>query len=124
MVKDASPNPKEKYGIAKVCLSFVPPLARILEAKVMMLGAAKYGRFNWRKDPIEANTYIDAIYRHIQQWEDGIEDDPESKVSHLAHIRACCAILLDAQYTNNLIDNRDKSKGMATVLMALETPVT
>ena len=41
-------NPKDLIGSKKVNLHLIPPTANILEAKVMELGANKYGAFNWR----------------------------------------------------------------------------
>lgn len=76
------------------------------EAKVMALGASKYGPYNWREDHIRATTYKGAILRHLRAYFDGEDLDPESGVSHLAHIRACCAIMQDAAKHNTLIDDR------------------
>ena len=109
-------NPKALVGRAKVRQHFVPPIARLVEGIVMELGAKKYGPFNWRKDPIRATDYIDAIRRHLDAWEDGQDLDEESAVSHLGHIRACCAILLDAEAIGNLIDDREKGFVIADLL--------
>ena len=106
-------NPKAAFGRAKICSHFVPPIARAVEAIVMALGARKYGPFNWRKDPVRSTDYIDAIQRHLDAWADGEDLDPESRVSHLGHVRACCAILLDAEANGKLIDDRHKSGAVA-----------
>ena len=106
-------NPAEKPSSLKVNSFLVPPIARALEAVVMALGAAKYGPFNWRQKPIKASTYIAKIQRHLDQWTDGDDDDPESLVSHLAHLRADAGIMLDAQKTGNLIDDRVKGAGIS-----------
>jgi len=84
----------------------------LLAGRVMTVGAAKYGIFNYRDSKVSAMTYVDAIERHMQLWQDGEDDDDETGVSHLAHIIAGCAILLDAQANGSLGDDRQKT-GMA-----------
>lgn len=101
-------NPKRAFGIKKPSAQFIPPIAIIEESAVMALGAAKYGAFNWQDDPVDATTYYSAAIRHLMQWFSGEDQDPESKASHLAHVRACMAILLDAQASGKLIDDRPK----------------
>lgn len=99
-------NPKDRVGAGKPPLHLIPPAAEILEAIVMGLGARKYGEFNWRTSKVRATVYIAAAKRHLAQWLDGQNDDPESGVSHLAHARACLGVLLDAIATGNVIDDR------------------
>lgn len=99
-------NPKDRVGAGKPPLHLIPPAAEILEAVVMGLGARKYGEFNWRSSKVRATVYIAAAKRHLAQWLDGQDDDPESGVSHLAHARACLGVLLDAIATGNAVDDR------------------
>lgn len=68
----------------------------------------RYGAFNWRKTGVCATTYVNAILRHLNAWRDGEDLDPESGISHLAHIACGCNILLDADYCNTLQDDRNK----------------
>ena len=72
----------------------------------MMDGAEKYGPYNWRKISVRASIYIDAAKRHLDAWFEGQECASDSKVHHLGHALACCAILLDAQACGRLIDDR------------------
>jgi hypothetical protein len=102
-------NPKKAYGATKPGTSATSPVAVIVETFAAELGARKYGPYNWRSMPIDAMTYLDAIDRHKILWQLGEDDDPDTLVSHLGNIRACCAILIDAAATGNLIDNRPKS---------------
>ena len=102
-------NPKAAQGRRKVRYFFVPSIFSAVVGIVMELGAKKYGPFNWSKDRVKTSDYIDAIHRHLEAWADGEDLDPESNVSHLGHVAACCAILLDAEATGNLIDDREKS---------------
>ena len=110
-------NPKDRIGETKPPLHLIPPAAEIQEAIVMGLGARKYGPFNWRSANIRATIYIAAAKRHLAQWLDGQDGDPESGVSHLAHARACLGILLDAAATGHLIDDRPEP-GAASELIA------
>lgn len=99
-------NPKDALGMLKPDLSVVPPAAMLHLASAMMDGAAKYGAFNWRENAVLSRVYVAAAQRHLLQFLDGEDRDPLSKVHHLAHAMACCAIVLDAQETGNLDDNR------------------
>lgn len=79
------------------------------DAIVHSHGADKYGERNWRVDPIKASTYEAAILRHFMAYFYEREDlDPDSGLNHLYHIRACCAVMLDAEMSGTLIDDRDR----------------
>lgn len=106
MAKHKGENPKDRSGARKPPLPLIPPAAEIAEAMVMASGAKKYGPFNWRSLNVRATEYIAAAKRHLAQWLDGQDDDPESGISHLAHARATLGILLDAITTGNAIDDR------------------
>lgn len=99
-------NPKDLLGSAKVSISKVPPVAVLHCAVAMMNGASKYGSFNWRAKKVIASIYIDAALRHLTAWFEKEEVAEDSGVHHLGHVMACCAILLDAQETGNLVDDR------------------
>jgi len=106
MPKHKGDNPKDRIGAKKPPLHLIPPAAEIAESVVMALGAEKYGAANWRSTKVRASVYIAAARRHLLQWFDGEDDDPESGISHLAHARASLGILLDAIATGNAIDDR------------------
>jgi hypothetical protein len=112
-------NPKDLIGSKKVSISKVPPTAVMHCATAMMDGADKYGSFNWRENAVVASIYIDAALRHLYGWFEGEETASDSKAHHLGHAMACCAILLDALETGNLVDDRPKSGKGAEVLARL-----
>ena len=91
------PNPKKQYGDAKASLGLIPKVSMEAHAAAHQLGADKYGPWNWRDDPVEAMTYINAMLRHIQEWKEIEDNDPDTTKSHLGNVMACCAIVLDAQ---------------------------
>ena len=80
-------------------------------------GALKYGKMNWRETGVRASTYVDAIWRHYSAWVEGETYDPESGHHHLAHVAACCVVVLDAQAGNGLHD--DRVKGPAAEVMRM-----
>lgn len=103
---DEKSNPKDCIGSRKPPLDLIPASADIMESQVLALGARKYGKFNWRDTSVRASVYVAALRRHLAQWFDGENVDPESKVNHLAHCRANISILIDALTNGTLIDDR------------------
>lgn len=99
-------NPKDLLGVKKVSLTKVPSVAVAHLAHAMMNGASKYGPYNWRDKEVQADIYVDAAMRHLWAWFEGEETAEDSLVHHLGHAMACCAILLDAQESGKLVDNR------------------
>ena len=80
------------------------------DAKCHKHGADKYGIFNWRESTINLSTYEAAILRHLLAWAQGEDIDHDSGLNHLTHIRACCAVVLDAQKNGDVIDDRNYSE--------------
>ncbi|MBB3752500.1 hypothetical protein FHT44_005012 [Mycolicibacterium sp. BK634] len=103
-VKDT--NPKDAVGTAKAPFSTVsmPVLAEL--GLVMMEGARKYGRHNYRAAGVRASVYIDAAFRHLARFWEGEDLDPDSGMPHLIHAMACCAVLRDSQIQGNWTDDR------------------
>lgn len=99
-------NPKSAIGATKVPLHLIPPSALHYLALALEDGARKYGPFNWREFGISSSTYRAARLRHDGSHWDGEDCAPDSRVHHLAHIMACCAIELDALTLGKLIDDR------------------
>jgi hypothetical protein len=104
----ASDDPKGAAGALKTPMWLLPAHALQQTAWVHKLGSEKYGPYNWRKTSVCATTYISAIMRHLDAWRDGEDNDPESGISHIAHVAASCNILLDAQHCGKLNDDRAK----------------
>lgn len=109
-------NPKAAIGAAKAPFFGIPWTAVIEMGTVMDGGAYKYGAYNYRDTRISTTTYHDAILRHFMLWADGEDQDPESKASHLAHIMACCALMIDADCGDMLEDDRSTTGNVRWML--------
>lgn len=108
-VQPFHPNdPKGPAGSTKPPLGMIPTVALEEASWVHKLGADKYGQYNWRDTKVLASTYVNATLRHLHAWKDGEDTDPESLRSHLGHIMANAAILLDAMKHGTMIDDRYK----------------
>lgn len=111
-------NPKTAIGITKPSTSRIPSVALLQLGAVMALGAKKYGPFNWREKRVTTSVYADAIMRHFLAYLDGETADPESGEHPLAHVMACCSIIIDAESLGTLNDDRASVKGAAPLWIA------
>jgi Domain of unknown function (DUF5664) len=118
-----STNPKDRIGRTKPQLHLIPATALLVAAEALTLGAKKYGPFNWRGESVSASVYVDAIARHLWSYFDGEDVDHESGVSHLGHVIACAAILLDAESQGKLVDDRP-AKGKTAEMIRKLTKVS
>lgn len=109
------PNPKDLVGATKVPLGLVPSSAKAHMAAALRDGARKYGPYNWRDHPVKATVYLDAAERHIDAYRNGEMNAGDSGQHHLGHAMACLAILLDAQESGNLIDDRPRPMDVAAL---------
>lgn len=119
-------NPKTRYGVAKPGMSHVPNTALLYLGRVHDHGADKYGSHNWRQTPVTSSVYENAIQRHLMLYHDGhlLDDGPGgSGLPHLAHVMACCAILIDAREQGTLNDDRPTPGKVAEVIAALTLPL-
>lgn len=99
-------NPKTAVGLTKPSLRAIPPAALLHLGRAMSNGEGKYGLFNWREHTVSSSVYYDAAMRHLLAWWDGENEAADSGVHHLAHVMACCAIVLDAHASGKLNDDR------------------
>jgi hypothetical protein len=71
-------------GQKPVQMSLVPLEALREISRVYSYGAGKYERENWRKG-YEWHLAYDALQRHLMEFWNGVDFDPESGLPHLAH---------------------------------------
>lgn len=81
-----------KFDSGKPPLEILPFEALIEIAKVMGLGAEKYGKYNWKMMK-DKTRYEGALLRHYASFQMGEMYDEETGLSHLAHL-GCNALFL------------------------------
>ena len=117
-------NPKDLLGATKPDMTKIPAVALLWESLAMMDGAGKYKPYNWRANKVIASIYIAAVKRHLDEWFEGVEFAGDSGCHHLGHARAGLGILLDAQATGNMIDDRPITEGSSEAYLATMKTVT
>lgn len=99
-------NPKDAVGIKKVPMSVVPATVLAEVAVGMMEGALKYGRHNYRAIGVRASVYYDATMRHMMDWWEGEDIDPDSQLSHITKAITSLTVLRDSMIRENWVDDR------------------
>lgn len=97
-----------KHDAGKPPLSLIPRAALLAEAEVLAFGAQKYDAHNWRKG-MRWSRLGDAAMRHLLAWLDGEDNDPETGLPHLAHLRCCSGFLLEYAQSGAGTDDRYKA---------------
>lgn len=110
-------NPKDAQALrdGKVPLDLIEHAAEMEIARAMHTGAVKYGRRNYchPDTPIFATTYAAAVRRHMGAWLAGEDLDPDSGLSHWAHIGANVNVVLGAIAAGTFIDDRAPAEPLA-----------
>ena len=114
-IKDT--NPKDAIGVRKTSFSCLPLLPLAEAAVGMHEGAFKYGKHNYRKAGIRASVYFDAVVRHIFQWWEGEDIDPDSGVSHVTKAITTLLVLRDGMMNNLWSDDRPLQSSNKTWLI-------
>jgi len=92
------------------------PMRAVAEiAEVYHMGSKKYSDHNWRKGYNWSLSY-GALMRHLVQWQEGEDLDPESGLSHIAHAGWHCLALLTFIREHPELDDR-----WSTIKQSLET---
>lgn len=99
---------KHDTGKIRLELLSVPALNAI--AEVMTFGAKKYADHNWRKG-FDWSRLYGAALRHLTAHMSGEDKDPESGLSHLAHLGCCVMFLLEHESRNLGTDDRFRTTG-------------
>lgn len=68
-------------------------------ARVLMFGAEKYERNNWRKKPNDKCETVDSLDRHIKSLVKGQELDPDSGLPHIGHV-LCNIMFIEHHFLN------------------------
>jgi hypothetical protein len=83
-----------KFDAGKLDWTLVPFQGLEEIVQVLMFGAQKYDRHNWRYVPDAEQRYSAAAFRHMTAHLAGETTDHETGLSHLAHAGCCILFLL------------------------------
>lgn len=84
-----------KFDAGKTDWSLLPIQATEEIIKVLEFGAAKYDKNNWAKgNGFKWTRPFNAMLRHLFAWVRGEDNDPESGLSHIAHVGCNVLFLL------------------------------
>ena len=86
-------GPGLKYDIGKLQWDILPIDCVEDVVKILTFGAEKYGANNWQNVENGEDRYYAALMRHLAASRQGEKTDPESGLSHLAHV-ACNVVFL------------------------------
>lgn len=103
--KKSVENEGKKLDAGKPGMDLLPYDALVEIAKVLDFGAKKYSPGNWSKG-IQLSRLISAAERHIGEFKEGRDIDPESNLNHIAHAACNLLFILWTQKHNPDMDNR------------------
>ena len=116
-------NPKDAIANNKVPLSLCSPVAQARWAEAMVSGRQKYGAFNYRVCGARASVYIEGAMRHLQRYLCGQDLDPDDLVTNLGAAMANISIIIDAEASGTLVDDRPPSTPLDAVYADVEDSV-
>lgn len=96
-----------RYNADKPRMSLIDSYAMEELAKVLTFGAKKYAAHNWRKG-LKISECLDSMQRHINAYNNPhMEDtDPETGLSHMAHVMCNAMFILWLQTHKRDFDDR------------------
>jgi hypothetical protein len=102
------PQEALKYDGEKPRMELLPTAPMVEIAKVLTFGAKKYAAHNWRGG-FDYSRLVGAAMRHLTAFNDGEDIDPESGLSHIAHLGCCTMFLLEQIQKGTGNDDRYKA---------------
>ena len=96
-----------KFDQNKPIMSLLPFVALKEVAKVLTMGASKYGKYNWLSG-MEWSRIESAMMRHYEAYQRREDFDEESSLFHMAHVATNALFLLTYQLLDIGIDDRWK----------------
>lgn len=105
-MKTKDTNPKDAIGCKKPPLSTLPMPVLFEVGAAMLEGACKYRRHNYRISGVRTSIYFDATMRHLAQWWEGNDIDPDSGINHITKAIASLVVLRDAMMNDKVYDDR------------------
>lgn len=104
-------------------LDLVPLSLTESAARAFAFGAIKYSKHNWRKG-MPTSWIVRSLLSHIGKWNEGEGCDTESGLSHLDHVAACTAMLIETMAKHPIVDDRFKSDGSTPPCIAMRNATT
>lgn len=100
---DVSKETKQglKYDTDKLDWDLLPIESIEEIIKVLMFGAKKYARDNWKNVEPYDIRYYNATLRHLTAWKKGEQTDSETNINHLAHAGTCILFMLWKELSQN-----------------------
>lgn len=83
-----------KFDQSKLPMSLIPRCANEAEAEVLGFRCRQI-RCAQLAERLVWSRLIDAAMRHLAAFADGEDNDPETGMSHIAHLRCCTGFLLE-----------------------------
>lgn len=96
-----------KHDAEKPRTDLISPIAMIELAKVLTFGSKKYEARNWEKG-LAYSRAIGAILRHTWAYLRGETNDPETGLSHMAHVLCEAMFLVHFETTKPEFDDRPR----------------
>ena len=109
VVTQQKTEPGTKFDAGKPPMDLLSTEALIQTARVLEFGKAKYDSHNWRKG-MSWSRLLGAAMRHLTAFNNGEDLDPETGLSHLAHLSCCTMFLLEYLKTHKELDDRYKGE--------------
>lgn len=100
-------EPGTKFDAGKPPMELLSTEVLVQISRVLEFGKKKYDTHNWRKG-MSWSRLIGAALRHLTAYKDGEDLDPETGLSHLAHLGCCTMFLLEFIKTHPDFDDRYK----------------
>lgn len=95
----------KKFDGDKPRMDLIDPYALTELAKVLTAGASKYDADNWRKG-MDWSRIVASLLRHVNAFQQGVDTDHETGLSHMAHAMCNCMFLLWYQQHRKEFDDR------------------
>ncbi len=99
-------------------LDLVPFSLTESAARAFAFGTTKYSKHNWRKG-MPTSWIVRSLLSHIGKWNEGEDCDVESGLSHLDHVAACTAMLIETMTKHPIVDDRFKPDGSTPPCIAM-----
>lgn len=97
-----------RFNAGKPKWSLVPQSALVPMVRVLEFGAKKYDAHNWQKG-LKVTEICESMKRHLDDFMEGIDVDPESGESHVGHMQ--CNLLFLSWMLQHRPDMDDRFKG-------------